>query len=367
MPAWRIDGTFSRMMFAKTGHAHPEFADLGGPPAQAATGMNSRAKRFPNSPSWISSGLPDRGLNGIRRFAEFSCRLSRHRDTRAGWLDLRNKIAAFRLFQGRDQEGRAMRPETILGLDVYRRLFAAEGWSHRNAQPGKTARELSLPSFSPVSVHAGVGLRLAEPALARIHAGESEEAPLTEFLAACRRDAVGGCAGIMEEELGLLARTLYPHLVRRIDAGLAEIDETARHRFWHGAGRGIYFAPGNLPPFRAAPWRGLKMCMSEPQHEAGRRNAISGFCFALTMVNLLQPEVLDALFRRHATQAVTLMDGIRSAIAVWHLSGGEAATTEQIARYEPDAPTARVLWPLLWPGRAESEDRDRPERLFSAR
>jgi hypothetical protein len=256
--------------------------------------------------------------------------------------------------------------KAILGLDVYRRLFAAEGWSHRNFRLGMAAQELSLPSFSSVSVHAGAGLRLAEPTLAKIDAGGSEEIALTEFLASCRRVAVEGCAGIIEEELGLLARTVYPHLMERIDARLQTIDETVRDRFWHGVGRGIYFAPSNLPPFRAAPWRGLNMCLHEPRHEAGKRNAISGFCFALTMVNLQQPEVLDSLFKHHGSHAAHCVNGIKAAIAVWDVSEGAPDTLERIAEYRPASPTARVLWPLLWPGRAEAEDHRRPERLFSA-
>ena len=108
------------------------------------------------------------------------------------------------------------------------------------------------------------------------------------------------------------------------------------------------------------------MCGSEPPHAAGVRNAISGFCFALAMVNLRQPEILDSLFRHHATEAVACMDGIRAVIAVWEVSGGDRETLEQIAGYRPEAPTARVLWPLLWPGSADPEDHRRPERMFSA-
>lgn len=361
MWAWRIDGTVSRMMFVRGG-ARPGFAGLDGLPTRS-----DHAEDLPNSPSRIPAGLLDAGLACARKGAEFAGSRSKQADARAAWLELRNKIAAFRLFQGRDEAGRPMDRKTILGLDVYRRLFAAEGWSHRNSLPGMAAHELSLPSFSPVSVHAGVGLRLAESTLSKIDAGGSEEVALTEFLASCRRDAVEGCAGIMEEELGLVARTLYPHLIERIDARLHRMDETMRDRFWHGVGRGIYFAPSNLPPFRAAPWRGLNMCLNEPRHEAGKCNAISGFCFALTMVNLQQPEVLDSLFKHHGSGAADCVDGIKAAIAVWDVSDGDPDTLERIAEYGAASQTARVLWPLLWPSRAEAEDHRRPERLFSAR
>jgi len=360
MRAWRIDGTVSRMMFVRVG-AEPGLAGLDG-----LSTRPDNAEDLPNSPSRIPAGLLDAVLACARKAANLACSRSKQADARAAWLDLRNKIAAFRLFQGRDEAGRPMDRKAILELDVYRRLFAAEGWSHRNSRRGMVAHELSLPSFSPVSVHAGAGLQLAEPALAKIGAGGSEEIALTEFLASCRRDAVEGCAGIMEEELGLLARTLYPHLMERIDARLQTIDETVLNRFWHGVGRGIYFLPSNLPPFRSAPWRGVNMCLNEPRHEAGKRNAISGFCFALTMVNLQQPEVLDSLFKHHGSHTADCVDGIKAAIAVWNVSGGDPDTLERIAEYRPASPTARVLWPLLWPGRAEAENHCKPERLFSA-
>ena len=253
----------------------------------------------------------------------------RDSESRLRWLELRNKIAAYRLFQGRG---------SIRELDPYQRIFAAEGFSYRRALQGSVAPGPSA-ELSPIALRAGAGLYLAEQSMKAIHHGRRQNEVIEEFSAACRRNAPEGFAGIMEEALGFVAQTMYPHLMASLEAHL-DAANGFQERFWHGAGRGIYFAPGNLPVFRAAPWRGVEMCLRESPHDSGKRNALSGFCFALTLVNLRQPEILETFSRYHAAHADECLHGIRSAMAVWALARGD---TREVAE----------------------EDRRRPERLFS--
>jgi hypothetical protein len=324
--------------------------------ARALTGRAQFDRRL------TPAGLLDAGLDLGRRWAGFMGGLRERGDARIRWFELRNKIAAYRLFQGRDLAGEA----AISRLDPYSRLFAAEGDGYRNVRTGALMPEMP-PDLSPIATHAGAGLRLAEQALESIDAGNCESEVLAEFSVVCRRDAFEGFGGILEEALGLVARTLYPHLMERLDERLRMMNAGFWARFWHGAGRGIYFAPSNIPPFRAVPWSGVAMCLREPPHETGRRNALSGFCFALTLVNLRQPEILEAFFKHHAARAANCIDGAQAAMAVWTLSGVSSEATEWLAPYHPSARTARVLWPLLWPCGVADEDRRRPERFFSER
>lgn len=333
----RIDRAVSRMARALIGHAQLD--------RQLTT-----------------AGILDAGLDLARRWAGFMGGLRERGDARIRWFELRNKIVAYRLFQGRDLAGEA----AICGLDPYSRLFAAEGNSYRKVRLGALMPEMP-PDLSPIAIHAGAGLRFAEQALESIDAGKCENEVLDEFSTVCRRGAFEGFGGILEEALGLVARTLYPHLMERLDERLRMMNAGFWARFWHGAGRGIYFAPSNIPPFRAVPWSGVAMCLGEPPHETGRRNALSGFCFALMMVNLRQPEILEAFFKHHPALAANCIDGARAAMAVWTLSGGGGEATEWFAAYRPSAHTARVLWPLLWPCGVADEDRRRPERFFSER
>jgi hypothetical protein len=326
----------------------------------------SDAAAFSNSRHW-TPGLLDTGLDLARRGAGFLGSLRERGDARLRWLELRNKIAAYRLFQGRDRAGQGMGLESICRLDPYSRLFAAEGYSYRHARPGALTPGL-LPGLSPIAIHAGAGLRLAERALEKIDAGRCEGEVLEEFSAACGRDASAGFGGILEEALGLAARTLYPHLMERLDERLRTMNTGFWARFWHGTGRGIYFAPSNFPPFRSVPWRGVGMCRREPPHETGKRNALSGFCFALTLVNLRQPEVLEALFKHHSAQIADGVDGVQAAMAVWTLSGGDSEDAGQrLAAHHPDEHRTSLLWPLLSACGATGEDSRQPELLFSSR
>jgi hypothetical protein len=239
------------------------------------------------------------------------------------WIELRNKIAAYRLFEGREWAGHDAEPEAIGRLDPYRRLFAAEGYGYRQARRGLLAPELA-PWLSPIAIHAGAGVWRAERALESIAAGRWEREIIAEYAAECGRDAWEGYDGIVQEALGLAARTLYPHLIPMLDLRLRATSEVFWERFWHGVGRGIYFAPSNVSPFRAAPWMGVRTCAAEPPHATGRRNAISGFCFALTLVNLRHPEILKSFLEHHAVQDADGSDGVEAALAVWALteSGG---------------------------------------------
>lgn len=245
------------------------------------------------------------GLNLGDRFAEF---MGRHGDTR--WVEMRNKIIAYRLFEGGESV------DSISQLDSYSRLFAAEGYGYRNV---RAALRPEMPaSMSPIAIHAGVGLRLAEHTLARLDAGECAQDLLPEFLLTCKRYAWAGYAGIMEESLGLIARTLYPQSIAQLDSGLRVMSMLSRKRFWHGVGRGIYFV---------TPWNGIEKCMNEPPDETAKHNALSGFCFALTLVNLREPEVLAAFFRRYETETLDYSDGIYAALVVWKLACNEGVET----------------------------------------
>src|ERR1041385_2498406 len=242
-------------------------------------------------------GVRRAGLNLGDRFAEF---LARHTDSRARWLELRNKIIAYRLFENCEDV------DSIARLDPYSRLFAAEGYGYRNVC---AALRPEMPAaLSPIAIHAGVGLRLPEQTLERLDAGEDL---LAEFLSTCKQYAWPGYAGIMEESLGLIARTLYPRSIAQLDERLRVMSALSWKRFWHGVGRGIYFVTSR---------NGIERCMNEPPDETARLNALSGFCFALTLVNLRHPEVFTAFLRRH-----DYSDGINAALMVWKLSCNETA------------------------------------------
>jgi hypothetical protein len=344
----RIDGAISRALRALS--AADALGRYQGPGAAIASRLST-------------AGLLDSGLELARRCAGWLGSRRDHGPSHMRWLELQNKIAAYRLFEGRDLDGQPVWPDQIGGFDPYSRLFAAEGYAYRRARSG--ALELqSASEFRQIAMHAGAGLWIAERTLEQIDSRRCQSAgALSELFAQCRCIATDGFAGIMEEALGLVARTLYPHLMNRLDEHAGAISPEFRERFWHGVGRGIYFAPSNMVPFRALPWRGVAMCSREARDETAIENALSGFGFALALVNLRQPEMLRAFFDHHAAEAAGCADGVRSAMAVWELSGGDPEATGPLPACGPSERVALIRGTVD----LAAEELSRPERLFSSR
>jgi len=317
------------------------------------------------SPRSRMADFLDAGLEVVSRIARFLHGSQGSGDGRTRWLELQNKISAYRLFRGRVRGGRVLELDAICRLDHYSRLFACEGHSYRKVRTGMFAFE-ALPGLSPISIHAGAGLFLAEKTLTSIEAGKREEEILAEFCVECERVSFEGFRGIMQEVFGFAVRTMYPHLLERLDGCLHRTDAEFWERFWHGVGRGIYFAPSNIPPFRALPWSGIAMCLRESTDKIARRNALSGFCFALTMVNLRTPEVLEAFFRHHAEYFADCIDGVQAALAVWQ-SSREGEDTRCPESPLPPINAESSFWPLLRPDGIEFLEQRQAERLFSTR
>jgi len=89
--------------------------------------------------------------------------------------------------------------------------------------------------------------------------------------------------------------------------------------FWHGVGRALYFSPTQFLPLCSKPWQGLDTSLQEPPHEAGRRNAVAGFVWALTLVNIRNTEIVAEFLDRnvaHLPEPQTFVNGLCSALIV---------------------------------------------------
>src|SRR5258708_19112509 len=96
-----------------------------------------------------------------------------------------------------------------------------------------------------------------------------------------------------------MTRNLYPHRLGSMDIYLSRAHREIYPCFWHGVGRAIYFSPLNFLPGRSAPWAGIGMCMSEPPDASARRNALAGFAWAMTLINIGYPEILTQALKHH--------------------------------------------------------------------
>ena len=76
----------------------------------------------------------------------------------------------------------------------------------------------------------------------------------------------------------------------------------------------------------------------EPPHKLGRYNALSGWIFALTLVNIRQPAILATYLNRNRQLFAlkeAVVDGISSAFIVWGDSTQDSSRIESFLNYTP--------------------------------
>ncbi len=306
-------------------------------------------------------GMVKTGLNLIQQSANVLKILLPGQETGLVLEEFQNKLTAFEWFEHVDTKLslplQTDTPPVLLlrrteRLDSYSRIWATEGIGFlfaerclsqrsepQNLLGGASVKGVAENNF--IALHAGMGLSLAHRFLKRLN-GESSFRELPELLQAhitlYKNNSQSGYAEIGIETLGLAARNLYPHLLLSLDDALKQIDEDYVAYFWHGAGRAIYFAPTGLFPMWDASWSSVLATQEEPPHESGRLNALTGWIFALTLVNIRQPEILAAYFKRYKHLFVTkeaVVSGISSAIIVWQDSTQDNSCLESFLNYAP--------------------------------
>jgi hypothetical protein len=261
-------------------------------------------------------------------------------------------------------------------LGSFPALWAVEGLGHFYGETvyekGKIPRELltcpearHLPSKSLTMLHAGIGLSLAKHALGNISKKTSESelrSVLEDFLELCRDSSRTGYMGAAIESLGLVSRFLHgASMVRRIDLQLRQVESGFRGYLWHGAGRAVYFSPQNFIPGVSSPWRGIAMCRAEAIDELALSNMIGGFGWAVTLVNMRTPEVMESLLRHHGEFLSVengFSNGVASSIIMRYDTSPEDRYIEPFKRYQPQDSAMAELWTSLVgaPCRAALED-----------
>jgi len=155
-------------------------------------------------------------------------------------------------------------------------------------------------------LHAGMGMSFAKKVLAGLTPTSESAAvrhAIERFSTLCRKSSRVGYTGAALESLGLATRTLYPDLVSIVEREIPTVDSDLQGYFWHGVGRAIYFDPMNMLPSVNAPWRAVKLLDQEAPHPLARRNVVAGLAWAITVVNMRYPEVMETFLRHHADLA----------------------------------------------------------------
>ena len=279
----------------------------------------------------------------------------------AGLRELGNKLEVFERFQFTLAEIGAAGGASLPLAEAVRRAAArgpfasvwiTEGIGHALAETSPRRSLLSsieaegIPAEAWIPLHTGMGLSLA----GRVLSAGAPDAP-RRFLDLCRDHSLPGYAKAAFEGLGFVARNLHSRAVPEIGRQLARNAPGLVGCFWHGVGRGLYFSPAYAAP--GSTGAALAAAASEPPHEEGRRNAIAGLAWAITLVNLRHPEILEDFLMGHTRQArqaagAALADGISSAVAVWCDAVGPGEVhLRAFLDHRPGGPAAGETWRRL--------------------
>lgn len=281
------------------------------------------------------------------------------------WQELQNKLQTFNLFAHIDLEMDLRQKNVSLSqvverasrLGPYRSVWAIEGVGHFYAESGDTSRipidlraeaNTLLPS-SLVALHSGAGLSFAGRCLEAITSRRTDaevRATLERFIALCDKSSHEAYVGAAYEALGLATHNLHPHLIADIDHHLAEIDEELVAYFWHGVGRGLYFAPTNFLPDGETSRRVMKQVRNESPHELGRLNMLSGFIWALVLVNIRHPKILEAFVADNVGELnmEIFASALCSAAVIWRDSSPEDRALSALWRHRPSDARMTELW-----------------------
>jgi len=281
------------------------------------------------------------------------------------WQEFQNKLQAFHLFEhvdfilGISPNVSLNLPEMVSRTRVLGSFlvpWATEGLGHyctrlraANHATGRIMDEDTMKRLPPeamVPLHTGMGLALAETVLARRLDGPSSA---EMFLQLCRENASPQLLGATIEALGLVVRNLYPELLNPLSQHFWQANQELFEYFWHGVGRGIYFWPMNFLPYWSTPWQGYETCLREPPNDLARRNAVAGFTWAATLVNLEHPAIIASFLQRHGEHLAAddaFANGLFSALVIWLGCAPSDTSIGNLLQYQPDPshPGLHQLW-----------------------
>jgi hypothetical protein len=251
--------------------------------------------------------------------------------------------------------------EKTYALGSFPALWAVEGLGHYYAdtfyEKNEVPRDLltdprleSLPAKSMTMLHAGIGLAFAQRNLLKISA-TSPPADIRKTVAhiveLCRNSSREGYTGAAIESLGLVSRSFHGlAMLRAVDKELSAIDQDLTGYLWRGAGRAVYFSiPNFIPGFRT-PFRAVDMCREEPPHDLGRRNMLAGFAWAVTVVNMRHPVVMETLLKYHGkefAQGDAFSNGVMCSMIMRYDTTPDDPYIDRFCKYRPASPDPQLI------------------------
>ncbi len=309
--------------------------------------------------------------------------------TLVAWRELRNKVDVYQLVRAVEKKLRLPREGEIdlaeyvdkaYALGPYAALWAVEGLGHDYADSIRERggeltgilqgeRIAGIPSKSLLMLHAGIGLSFAQRPMEAFTARTPEHelhAFLDEFIRLCEVNSEPGYTGAALESLGLVTRTFHSELVPAVDRYLEAKDPRVQGFFWHGVGRAIYFLLVNFLPYKDPVWRAVEMGRREAPHDSARNNVLAGTAWALTLVNMRQPEVMATFLEEHGAELMPVREsfanGVTSSVVMRYDTSPDDPNIETFRHYRPAGGDRRTAnyWELIKTSMDKAIDRYHP-------
>jgi hypothetical protein len=257
--------------------------------------------------------------------------------------------------------------EKCYAMGTFPALWAVEGLGHyygdtfyeRNEVPQHLLTDpklRSLPSKSLTMLHAGIGLSFAQQNLLKL----TSKSPASEFrttvekfVALCKNSSREGYTGAAVESLGLVARNFHGlPVLKACDEALSAIDPDLVGYLWRGAGRAVYFSVPNFIPGYRSPWRAVEMCRQEPPHDVGRHNMLAGFAWAVTVVNMRHPMIMETLLKYHGEEFAeqdAFTNGVISSMIMRYDTTPDDPNIDRFCKYRPVSSDPKItdFWDRL--------------------
>ena len=297
--------------------------------------------------------------------------------------ELERKFEAFRLFQYADREMgiAATRPpihevvRRTLNQDPFRAIWILEGIGRILGSEASLLVEGLLaegsgslvPDEALLPLNTGMGMGFGEKLLGMLgsHPSEGElRGMIQRFIGMCRANCRPGWEDASVEPICLLVRTLHPHLLAPASSAMEAASPGWRRLFWHGVGRGLYFAPTNFLPIHGAHKRMVRGAAAEGDSVDDRRQAIAGLTWAVALVNLEQPGVIRSLLPIGAELGIQMefTNGVISALLAWrHMAPRDERRLRTYTRPSPAQDGSKDLWET-W---VETPAREALENVYS--
>jgi hypothetical protein len=279
-------------------------------------------------------------------------------DAEVRWLELRNKFEIYFLVEDAGTRLQISPVERTPLTDLVERAYAlgpflavwsVEGLGHIYGQQALqdtpsprgllTGAEAAAarPGALPM-LHAGIGLAFAEALLQPVTADNAAMAMpklVSDFVRLCRDNSQPDYIGAAYESLGLFTRSFHAELVDAVDRELRRSADDLLGYYWHGVGRATYFAPQNFVPGAEIDW---STAPAAAPHDIDRLNFTAGLAWAVTLVNMRQPAIMEWVIRRHGDvllQGPAFQNGVASSTAMRIVTTPDASFIRTFAEYRP--------------------------------